>query len=85
MNAITAFALTDTCRDIILMAMWIWRDILVTMLAAEIITKSKVRYILRDIRMTIGDTLYGELLDLSAIPRHNESVIGILPPSPRGH
>jgi hypothetical protein len=61
------------------MAMWVWRDILVTMLAEENITKSQIKLVLKDIRLTIGDTLYGDLLDLTAIPRINESMTGISP------
>lgn len=47
------------------------------MLAEEHITKNGMKAILRDIRMTLGDTLYGDLLDLTAFPRVDESRINM--------
>ncbi len=67
----------DTYRDIIMIAMWVWRDILVRMLAEEHITKNGMKAVLLDIRKTLGDTLYGDLLDSTAFPRVNESRITI--------
>ena len=67
----------DTCRDIIMIAMWVWRDILVKMLAEEHITKNGMKAVLLDIRRTLGDTLYGDLLDSTPLPTVNESRISL--------
>jgi hypothetical protein len=66
-SIIKTISINDTDRDFILLAMWVWRDILVTMMAEGNMTDNQVISLLKDIRATVGESLYSDLLDLATL------------------
>ena len=47
-HTIRHFTLTDTCRDIVYLTLWVWRDILVNALANNDVTDLNVLPILKN-------------------------------------
>ena len=72
-QTIRHFTLNDTCRDIVYLALWVWRDILVNALANNDMTDLKVLPILKNIRQTVGDEFYNEFLEIKNFDAVNTS------------
>lgn len=61
-QTIRNFTLKNTCRDIVYLTLWVWRDILVNALANGDMTEVEVLPILKNIRQTVGDEFYHDFL-----------------------
>ena len=62
-RTIRNFTLKDIRRDVLLLTLWIWRDLLVTKLARTDTTESTVLSLLKDILATVRERFYHELLE----------------------
>jgi hypothetical protein len=66
-TTIKTISLNDTDRAVILLAVWVWRDILVTMMANHKMKDHKVISTLTDIRESVQEPYYNELLDVRGL------------------
>ena len=71
-QVIRTFNFEDSCRDIIWLAIWIWRDIFVAGMAQGTMTDNQVFSLLKEIRATVDYTFYSDLLEIKALPLPNE-------------
>jgi len=71
-QVIRSFRFDDSFRDIIWLAMWIWRDICVAAMAQGIMTDNQVLSVLHEIRTTVNSTFYSDLLEIRALPAPDE-------------
>jgi len=71
-KVVRTFTFEDSCRDIIWLAMWIWRDIFVAGMAQDTMTDNQVLFLLKEIRTTVDYTFYSDLLEIRALPPPNE-------------
>ena len=74
-QTIRNFTLDDTCRDIVYLTLWVWRDILVNTLANDDMTDVDVLPILKNIRETVGDDFYRDFLEIKNFDAINTSNI----------
>jgi len=77
---IRTFDFEDSCRDIIWLAMWIWRDIFVAGMAQGIMTDNQVLSLLKEIRTTVDYTFYSDLFEIKALPPPNQVPNSTSPP-----
>jgi hypothetical protein len=81
---ITTFSINDACRDIIYLALWVWRDILVAASAVdyetdiEALTDKQILSVLDDIFSAVKPSFYSDFLELKNLVRSEEAVAGNL-------
>lgn len=71
-ETVRAFTITDGTRDIIVLTMWVWRDLILVLMANDVVDEDRTLLILRDIRNTVGDEFYIDFLDIKQLPEPDE-------------